>query len=129
MTKIKLWLRAIRAPFYLGTIMAAFSGSALAFNEGKFNWLYFAASILIIAGANCGTNLINDYFDHLSTNDDINKYATPFSGGSRVYTGEAFKTQTIAYRRAGILCNCWCNRDHICNFLLMWPLFGSDLQE
>jgi 1,4-dihydroxy-2-naphthoate polyprenyltransferase len=84
MTKIKLWLRAIRAPFFLGTIMAGFIGAALAFNEGKFNWLYFAASILIIAGANCGTNLVNDYFDHLSTNDDINKHPTPFSGGSRV---------------------------------------------
>lgn len=84
MIKIKLWLRAIRAPFFLGTIMAGLAGSALAFNEGKFNWLYFAASILIIAGANCGTNLVNDYFDHLSTNDDINKHPTPFSGGSRV---------------------------------------------
>jgi 1,4-dihydroxy-2-naphthoate octaprenyltransferase len=93
MIKIKLWLRAIRAPFYLGTIMAGLAGSALAFNEGKFNnnWLYFAASILIIAGANCGTNLINDYFDHLSTNDDINKYSTPFSGGSRVIQEKLLK--------------------------------------
>jgi len=95
MTKIKLWLRAIRAPFYLGTIMAAFAGSALAFNEGKFNWLYLGASILIIAGANCGTNLINDYFDHLSTNDDINKHATPFSGGSRVIQEKLLKPRQL----------------------------------
>jgi 1,4-dihydroxy-2-naphthoate polyprenyltransferase len=95
MIKIKLWLRAIRAPFFLGTIMAGFTGSALAFNEGKFNWLYFAASILIIAGANCGTNLINDYFDHLSTNDDINKYSTPFSGGSRVIQEKLLEPRQI----------------------------------
>jgi 1,4-dihydroxy-2-naphthoate octaprenyltransferase len=95
MSKIKLWLRAIRAPFFLGTIMAGFAGSALAFNEGKFNWLYFAASILIIAGSNAGTNLINDYFDHLSTNDDINEYPTPFSGGSRVIQEKLLKPRQM----------------------------------
>ncbi len=95
MVKIKIWLKAIRAPFFLGTIMAGLTGSALAFNEDKFNWLYFAASILIIAGANCGTNLINDYFDHLSTNDDINKHLTPFSGGSRVIQEKLLKPRQM----------------------------------
>lgn len=33
---------------------------------------------------NAGTNLANDYFDHKSRADDINKEVTPFSGGSRV---------------------------------------------
>jgi 1,4-dihydroxy-2-naphthoate polyprenyltransferase len=84
MNNVKLWLRAIRAPFFLGTIMAGFLGSALAFDMGKFNWFYFISSIIIIAGLNSGINLTNDYFDHKSGNDEANKTPTPFSGGSRV---------------------------------------------
>jgi 1,4-dihydroxy-2-naphthoate octaprenyltransferase len=41
----------------------------------------------LIAGLSlqAGTNLINDYFDHLSGNDEVNReFVRPFSGGSRV---------------------------------------------
>lgn len=95
MRNIKLWIRAIRAPFFLGTIMAGFLGSALAFNEGKFNWFYLFASIIIIAGINAGINLINDYFDHKSGNDEANLSSTPFSGGSRVIQEKLIKPRQM----------------------------------
>lgn len=95
MVKIKLWFKAIRAPFFLGTIMAGLLGSALAYDEGKFNWLYLLASIVIIAGINGGINLINDYFDHKSRNDEINRYPTPFSGGSRVIQNKLIKPRQM----------------------------------
>jgi 1,4-dihydroxy-2-naphthoate octaprenyltransferase len=92
---IKLWIRAIRAPFFLGTIIAGLLGSALAFNEGKFNWFYLIASIIIIAGTNAGINLINDYFDHKSGNDEANLSSTPFSGGSRVIQEKLIKPKQM----------------------------------
>lgn len=95
MKNIKLWIRAIRAPFFLGTIIAGLLGSALAFNEGKFNWFYLIASIIIIAGTNAGINLINDYFDHKSRNDEVNITPTPFSGGSRVIQEKLLKPKQM----------------------------------
>ena len=95
MRNIKLWIRAIRAPFFLGTIIASLLGSALAFNEGKFNWFYLIASIIIIAGTNAGINLINDYFDHKSGNDEVNITPTPFSGGSRVIQEKLLKPKQM----------------------------------
>ena len=34
--------------------------------------------------AHAGTNVANDYADHLSRNDEVNKLASPFNGGSRM---------------------------------------------
>ncbi len=77
-----LWVKALRAPFFSVTVMSAIIASLLAFKDGDFNWIYLIGSVAIIATANGGINLINDYFD-IKT-DNINKSYTPFSGGSRV---------------------------------------------
>ena len=99
--KILLWLRAIRAPFFSATAMSAVIAAGLAYSEGKFSWFYLAAAVLIIAGSNCGINLINDYFDHKSGNDEVNKYFNPFSGGSRVIQDNLIKPRQILI--AGII--------------------------
>ena len=93
--KIMLWIKAIRAPFFSGTIMSAVIAGALAYSEGKFSWFYLFGAIFIIAGSNTGINLINDYFDHKSKNDEINKYHGPFSGGSRVIQDKLIKPRSI----------------------------------
>jgi len=100
--KILLWIRAVRAPFFSATVMSSVIAGALAFSEGSFNWFYFIGAALVIAGSNCGINLINDYFDHKSGNDEINKYPTPFSGGSRVIQEGLIKPRSIL--AAGIIC-------------------------
>ena len=93
--KIMLWIKAIRAPFFSATIMSAVIAGALAYSEGKFSWLYLFSAIFIIAGSNSGINLINDYFDHKSKNDELNKYPGPFSGGSRVIQDKLIKPRSI----------------------------------
>ena len=93
--KIMLWIKAIRAPFFSATIMSAFIAGALAYSEGKFSWLYLLGAIFIIAGSNTGINLVNDYFDHKSGNDEVNKYYGPFSGGSRVIQDKLIKPRSI----------------------------------
>lgn len=42
--------------------------------------------LVVLLGAwliHAGTNLANDYWDHVSGNDDLNVHLTPFSGGTR----------------------------------------------
>ena len=86
MNKTKIWLKEIRAPFFTATIIPIVLGAAIAFNtNNSFNWFYF---ILTLIGGVClhaGSNVINDYFDHLSKNDELNEeFVSPFTGGSRM---------------------------------------------
>jgi 1,4-dihydroxy-2-naphthoate octaprenyltransferase len=59
-------------------------GSAIAYKQfGVFDWSTFWVVMLGAICAQIGTNNINDYFDHKSRNDEMNKLASPFNGGSR----------------------------------------------
>lgn len=83
--QLKLWIRAIRAPFFQAVIIPAILGTSIAwYKTGIFHPGYFLLALLGVVFINAGTNLANDYFDHRSGADDINKEFTPFSGGSRV---------------------------------------------
>jgi len=83
--RFKVWIRAMRAPFFQAVIIPSFLGTAIAwYRTGAFYWQYFLLATLGVIFMNAGTNLTNDYFDHRSRSDDINREPTPFSGGSRV---------------------------------------------
>jgi 1,4-dihydroxy-2-naphthoate octaprenyltransferase len=83
--KLGLYLRAVRAPFFTATIGPVALGGAVAyFNLGSFNWDLFWWTLLGAIMAHAGTNVANDYADHLSRNDEVNKLASPFNGGSRM---------------------------------------------
>lgn len=85
MINFKVWLKAIRVPFFTATIIPIVLGSIMAWHDNnnfiwiKF-WLTLSGGLLIHAA----TNLANDYFDYLSGCDTLNPTPTPFSGGSRV---------------------------------------------
>ncbi|MDY7040883.1 MAG: prenyltransferase [Chloroflexota bacterium] len=76
--------RILRAPFFVATATQTLVGAAVAWNEGVFHLGYFLLTVLGVVLANAGTNTANDYFDHLSGDDEGNQELTPFSGGSRV---------------------------------------------
>ena len=82
---LKYWITVIRAPFLTATIAPIMLGSAIAYEQqfGEFNWSIFWMVMLGAVCAQIGTNNINDYFDHKSRNDEINKLSSPFNGGSR----------------------------------------------
>lgn len=84
MKRVALWLRAMRIPFLQATILPVVLGSALAYRDGRFSWDLFGVMAVAMGAMNIGTNLSNDYFDHLSGADERNRRPTPFSGGSRV---------------------------------------------
>ena len=79
------WLKAARAPFFTGSLAPVAVGTALAVHQaGAANWLLAALALLALVCLHAGANLANDYYDHVSGNDAINRsYAAPFTGGSR----------------------------------------------
>ncbi len=89
----KQFLDTVRAPFFTGVIVPVILGAVLAWHNGfHFHWGYFLLTLLGILSIHAGANTINDYFDHKSGNDEINReFVRPFTGGSR-----AIQNQTIS---------------------------------
>ena len=81
--RLKTMLKVTRAPFFISLVCSVLVGTALAWHEGSFHWGYLLLTLVGIVCINAGLNMSNDYFDHLSGNDEINQELTPFSGGSR----------------------------------------------
>ena len=79
------WLRAARAPFFTGSFAPALVGTATAYHElSSIDWLRAFLVLVGLTAIHAGANLANDYYDHLSGNDEINvRRAAPFTGGSR----------------------------------------------
>src|SRR3989338_1591309 len=85
MQRLKVWLKAIRIPFFTATIIPVSLGSIVAwYDTDSFIWIRFGLAMLGALLIHAGTNLANDYFDHLTGCDEANLNHTPFSGGSRV---------------------------------------------
>lgn len=82
--RLLVFIRAARVPFLTGSLMPVALAAALAWWRGAWGGsFYFFLTLLGVAGLHTGGNLINDYYDSFGS-DPINRYATPFSGGSRV---------------------------------------------
>ena len=81
---MKLFIRTIRAPFFTATATSTVLGTAIAWHAGYLNLWHFLLAFIGVICANAGINTANDYYDHRSTDDDVNQELTPFSGGSRV---------------------------------------------
>jgi len=84
--KLKVIFASLRAPFFTGTVVPVILGSILAWHHGfPFEWGLFWLTLLGAVALHAGANTINDYFDHLSGNDPVNReFVRPFSGGSRL---------------------------------------------
>jgi len=80
-------LTAVIVPVLLGTVIA--------WREGIFDGGYFLLTLLGAVCIHAGLNMSNDYFDHLSGNDEINRELTPFSGGSRVIQEGIFSARQV----------------------------------
>lgn len=83
MNKIKLWLKATRAPFFTASLIPVMVGAALSSRHGDFSLTALFWGFFIVVSSHAGSNLINDYFD-AEGSDRVNQEPTPFSGGSRL---------------------------------------------
>ncbi|MFH0886641.1 MAG: 1,4-dihydroxy-2-naphthoate octaprenyltransferase [bacterium] len=93
MSKIKYLFQELRAPFFTASILPVLLGTAIAYyHTREINWFYFLLALIGGVSLHAGTNIANDYFDHLSGNDEANtEYIRPFSGGSRLIQGGQLK--------------------------------------
>jgi 1,4-dihydroxy-2-naphthoate octaprenyltransferase len=84
--KVRSWVVGLRMSFLTASIVPILLGTAIAWAQrGVLHWRYFFLTLIAGLSLQAGTNLINDYFDHLSGNDEVNReFVRPFSGGSRV---------------------------------------------
>lgn len=84
--KIKIWAKELRAPFFTASVVSIFLGTAIAWAKSDiFHLKYFLLTLAAGLLFHAGTNILNDYFDHKSGTDEVNKeFIRPFSGGSRM---------------------------------------------
>ncbi len=96
MNAVKKWVLAVRAPFFTGIAMPVIFGATLGYYEtGTFHWGLFLITLFGGICAHAGANLANDYFDHKTTDDDINPNFTPFSGGSRMIQNKILSARSV----------------------------------
>ena len=86
-TQAQLWLRSLRAPFLIASIIPASLGIVLAFQEtGSFDAGLALLTLVGVASFQLATNMLNDNFDFRSGNDQAVEHQNPFAGGGRVLT-------------------------------------------
>jgi 1,4-dihydroxy-2-naphthoate polyprenyltransferase len=89
------YVKALRAPFIIGSIAPVLIGTALAFCDGFFLWPNFIAAMIGVAALHTAANLLNDYHD-ADGSDAVNLRVTPFSGGSRAIQEAGLSKNTVA---------------------------------
>ena len=84
--KARNWRMAIRIPFLTASAVPVLLGTAIAWAAtGAIHWWFFLLTMIAGLLIHIGSNVINDYSDHKSGNDEVNReFVRPFSGGSRV---------------------------------------------
>jgi len=83
---LKLYLEELRAPFFTASIVPVLLGTLIAWaRTGVFHVDTFLLTLLGGVLLHAGTNVVNDYYDHVSGNDEANtRFVRPFTGGSRM---------------------------------------------
>ncbi len=79
--KLKLFILETRPQFLVLSVILAFVGSALAWNQGVFRLGYALLAGFGLVLAHIAVNVLNDVFDYRS-GIDLATRRTPFSGGS-----------------------------------------------
>jgi 1,4-dihydroxy-2-naphthoate octaprenyltransferase len=102
-SKLLTLLLATRPKFLIASAAPILVGTSLASATTQtFNPLLFALALLALITIHAGANMTNDYFDHTSRNDWLNKNPTPFSGGRR-YIQQAILSPKATLTTAVIL--------------------------
>jgi len=101
---LKKWAVACRLPFLTASVLPVLATiSAVWRLDGQVNAVHALLAVVGIAFVHLSANLSNDYFDHLSGNDEVNRLPTAFSGGSRVIQEGVFTPGAVL--RAAVLCS------------------------
>lgn len=128
--RFAIWLKATRLPFLTATLVPVILGTIIAWSEtGRFNIVNFIMVVTGISFLHIGTNLMNDYFDHRTGNDLLNKNHTPFNGGSRVIQDGLVRPEgillfSLACFVIGSIIGLWINYSLKTNVVLFMGIAG-----
>jgi len=84
------WIQALRARFFIATIIPVTAGLLLAAREGAFAPATALVTLLGALAMHVGTNLANDYYDWIQYTGDL-----PYHGGSGVIQEGKIPAQAI----------------------------------
>jgi 1,4-dihydroxy-2-naphthoate octaprenyltransferase len=77
------WLLELRAPFLTASVVPVLVGGAMAFAAlEELDLALFLVTMVGVVLLHLGANVTNDYWDFMGGTDVVNRYRTPFSGGS-----------------------------------------------
>lgn len=104
MKPFKLYLEELRIPFFSASILPVILGALIAWaRTGMFHLDTFLLTLLGGVLLHAGTNVVNDYFDHVSGNDEANvQFVRPFTGGSRMIQKGLLSPREVLIE--GLLC-------------------------
>lgn len=71
---VSRWLVATRSAVFVMTAASAVMGGLLAYRDGYFSWMFFAACMVGLVFAHATNNLINDLTDHIKGVDRDNYF-------------------------------------------------------
>lgn len=101
--RIGVYIRAARLPFLTGSLMPVLVAGALTCWQGTWGGLgRLFLTLLGVAAVHTGGNLLNDYYDSFGS-DPLNRFVTPFSGGSRVIQNQELTAETVRNLAYGCL--------------------------
>lgn len=92
--KLRIWFLETRPQFLLLSVVLVLLGTALARNEGHFDWLKFLLTLFGLLTAHISVNVLNDYFDYKSGLDKETTQ-TPFSEGGGILPQGLLRPQSI----------------------------------
>ncbi len=81
--KLKIWFLETRPQFLVLSVVLVLLGTAIAWDEGRFDWLRFVLTTIGLVLSHASVNILNDYCDYKS-GIDLETKRTPFSGGSGI---------------------------------------------
>ena len=98
--KLKVWFAETRPQFLLLSVVLAFLGNAVAWNDGYFHLGHALLAFLGLLLCHIGVNVLNDYFDYKS-GIDLKTRRTPFSGGSGILPAAQMKPRQVFWLGMG----------------------------
>jgi len=100
--KLKFWFLETRPQFLTLSVVLAFLGASIAWNDGYFHLGYALLSGIGLVAAHISVNTLNDYFDYKSGIDLATK-RTPFSGGSGILPAGLLRPTQVLWLGLGAL--------------------------
>jgi 1,4-dihydroxy-2-naphthoate octaprenyltransferase len=97
-------MEELRAPFLTASIIPVLVGGAVGWAAlGEMDWWLFVVTMVGVMLLHLGANVTNDYWDYMGGTDVVNRFRTPFSGGSRLLVERRLSPRRVLRLGQGFL--------------------------